>query len=328
MRLPSARASAASLVWTAARSLERRRPKSASSCSRMTRASAWRLADHSASARLLQDAAVVGDQAAQLLEHGDGPVEGAEAVAEDRRGLVEVGEDLRARVDVVARRPAAARRAAPRPGRRGRGRAILAGPRLAGLVGDGAREHLDRALGAAGAQQRLGELQHDGVRSGPRGSLEALGQPRDGLGGLAPGHAQASEARRGRRAAARAATTRRWLEIARSTSPRRCSASRRAGTTGGRRGACRRRPRGARRAGRGSSASSSGLALADSTSVRAASDGSWLGCSSRLRRRTSIRPPRCSTMPTTRAMSRRSSSLRAGSSVRASSWWRRVSSSG
>jgi hypothetical protein len=32
------------------------------------------------------------------------------------------------------------------------------------------------------------------VRSGPAGGLvEALGQPRDGLGGLAPGHAQASE---------------------------------------------------------------------------------------------------------------------------------------
>ena len=39
-------------------------------------------------------------EAAQLLEHRDGPVERAEVIAEDRRGLVEIGEDLRARVDL------------------------------------------------------------------------------------------------------------------------------------------------------------------------------------------------------------------------------------
>jgi hypothetical protein len=98
------------LVCTCGAVGERRRPKSASSALEDRAGLGEAIgADHSASARLLLDAAVVGDEAAQLLEHGDGAVERAESVAEDRRGLVEDRRAAAPRVDVIGGATAAAR---------------------------------------------------------------------------------------------------------------------------------------------------------------------------------------------------------------------------
>ena len=129
----------------------------------------------------------------QLREHGDRTVEGTEALAEDRGGLVEVLEDLRAVLDLGRGHLQNSGERTPGLGLAVEPQQQLARRGLLRLIGDGAGQHVDRALAAVGAQQGLGE-QHDDRRTLAAGRhLEATAQPRHGLGVLAPRHVQARE---------------------------------------------------------------------------------------------------------------------------------------